>query len=213
MMKQSKKRRFAGPIFHTLAVVPLVVIMLAALGTTVGLVGGVQFLEISGALADISTFFFTALLACTPLYILFGWRQVLTLKKPLGLYTFMYASLHYFVFSSAFGFDIGATATATISSSMLIFGFIALALLVPLALTSNRWSMKTLGRGWKRLHYLTYVIAVFIVLHLLMLGEGQILAVLYTILLAIRLPPIKKAMIKARQRGEDSSGSRLASSF
>ena len=210
-MKQPKKTRLAGPIFHTLAVIPLVVMMFTALGATTGLIGGAQFLEISGGLADISTFFFTAVLACTPLNILFGWRQPLALKKPLGLYTFMYASLHYFVFSSAFGFDIGATVTATMSSYMLIFGFLALVLLVPLALTSNRWSMKTLGRGWKRLHYLTYVIAVFIVLHLLMLGDGQILAVLYATLLAIRLPPIKKAI--RRQRREESSRSRLASSF
>ena len=35
-----------------------------------------------------------ASLACTPLNILFGWRQVLTLRKSLGLWAFFYALLH-----------------------------------------------------------------------------------------------------------------------
>jgi len=37
-------------------------------------------------------------LAATPLNILFGWKQLLPLRKPLGLYAFFYVSLHLLTF-------------------------------------------------------------------------------------------------------------------
>jgi methionine sulfoxide reductase heme-binding subunit len=38
-------------------------------------------------------------LACTPLNSLLGWRWVIPLRKWLGLYAFMYAALHFLIFS------------------------------------------------------------------------------------------------------------------
>lgn len=183
----------------TIGFVPLLLIMGIALGTVVGIVSGGQFLLATSVLADVSMWFFTALLAMKPLNILFGWRWPLQLKRPLGLFTFLYAALHYFNFSSAFGLAVGPTVAATLSSWMLITGFVGLALMAPLALTSNRWSMRNLGKNWKRLHYLTYGTAVFIILHLLLLGQGYGFAALYIFLLAVRIPPIKKRIIQWRQ--------------
>ncbi len=37
-------------------------------------------------------------LACTPVNTVFGFKQVLTLRKPLGLYAFMYGMLHFLIF-------------------------------------------------------------------------------------------------------------------
>ena len=37
-------------------------------------------------------------LACTPLNTLIGFREALRLRRPLGLYAFMYASLHFLPF-------------------------------------------------------------------------------------------------------------------
>jgi sulfoxide reductase heme-binding subunit YedZ len=45
-------------------------------------------------------------LACTPVNTLFGFRQVIPLRKPLGLYAFMYVSLHFLIFVGLdYGFD------------------------------------------------------------------------------------------------------------
>ena len=37
-------------------------------------------------------------LSCTPINTVFGFRQVLKVRRPLGLYAFMYASIHFLVF-------------------------------------------------------------------------------------------------------------------
>ena len=189
----------AQKILHSLALIPLLIVMAAAAGTVIGLLPGGAFLGITSSLANVTVWSFSLLLACTPLHIVTGWRWPLTLKRPLGLYTFLYALMHYFVFSSAFGFAVGATAAATVSSFMLGFGFVAVALMAPLALTSNRFSMKTLGRNWKRLHALTYVVAVFIIFHLFALGQGGALALFYCVLLGVRIPAVRRKIVMFRK--------------
>ncbi len=196
----SKEPSLAQKILHPLALIPLFIVMVAAAGTVLGLLPGGAFLGITSGLANVTVWTFSLLLACTPLHIVTGWRWPLELKRPLGLYTFLYALMHYFVFSSAFGFAVGATATATVSSFMLAFGFVATALMAPLALTSNRFSMKKLGRNWKRLHYLTYAVAVFIILHLFALGQGGVLALFYLVLLGIRVPAVRGAVVSFRKK-------------
>lgn len=195
-----KTRDITRAMFHGFALLPLIGMMLAAAGTTFGLLPGAAFLGLSANLANVSTWTFTLLLACMPLHILTGWRWPLDYKRPLGLYTFLYAVMHYFVFSSAFGFAVGATAAATMSSFMLFSGFVGLALMAPLALTSNRCSMRKLGKNWKRLHYLTYVVALFVILHLFALGQGIPLAVFYTLLLVIRIPVVRRWIVKQRRQ-------------
>ncbi len=51
------------------------------------------------------------------------------------------------------------------------FGILSMLLLFPLFLTSNVWSKKLLGRNWKRLHMLVYIICWTIVLHIFLRGE------------------------------------------
>jgi len=200
---ESKENRrelsLAQKILHSLALIPLLVVMAAAAGTVFGLLRGGAFLGVAANLANVTIWSFSLLLACTPLHIVTGWRWPLMLKRPLGLYTFLYALMHYFVFSSAFGFAVGATAAATVSSFMLGFGFVAVALMAPLALTANRFSMKKLGRNWKRLHSLTYVVAVFIIFHMFALGQGGGLALFYCLLLGVRIPAVRRKIVMFRK--------------
>lgn len=51
------------------------------------------------------------------------------------------------------------------------FGIVSMLLLFPLFLTSNVWSKKLLGRNWKRLHMLVYVICWTLVAHIFLRGE------------------------------------------
>ena len=53
--------------------------------------------------------------------------------------------------------------------SYLAFGFAALILTLPLLFTSNTWAIKKLGKNWKRLHKLVYIIAIFTVLHVVLI--------------------------------------------
>ena len=47
-----------------------------------------------------------AALACTPINTLFGFKPALKLRRPLGLYSFMYASIHFAIFIGVdYGFN------------------------------------------------------------------------------------------------------------
>lgn len=187
------------PTIIAVAILPMLFIVGAAGTTILGLIDQFDFLEVAGIMADVSLFTFTAMLACTPLNILFGWRWPLTLRRPLGLIAFMYSAVHYLVFMAGFQFDIGAGLAATAASNMLLFGFFGVLFMVPLALTSNRWSMNKLGQNWKRLHALVYAIAIFIVLHMLLLGQGSLTVPTYLLLLGVRIPSIRRAIVRWRR--------------
>ncbi|HEY6926076.1 MAG TPA: protein-methionine-sulfoxide reductase heme-binding subunit MsrQ [Steroidobacteraceae bacterium] len=105
-------------------------------------------------------------LLVTPLRQLAGLTHLPRLRRMLGLFAFFYAALHFtvyvaldleFNFRELFG-DIAKRPYITI-------GFIALMLLIPLAVTSTNKMMRRLGRRWQKLHRLIYVIAVLGVWH------------------------------------------------
>lgn len=56
----------------------------------------------------------------------------------------------------------------------IVVGAGAFLLLLPLALTSNDWSVRRLGgAGWRRLHRLVYPAAILVALHYLWIGKVQ----------------------------------------
>jgi len=140
-----------------------------------------------------------ASLAVTPINTVFGWRQIIPARKPLGLYAFLYVSLHLLNFV---GIDYGFSLRAFLDDALLqkrymIVGFSAFFILLPLAITSTKWWMKRLGRNWKRLHQLVYVAGILAVLHYLWLVKIDITnpviyGVILAILLLLRVTPIRK---------------------
>jgi sulfoxide reductase heme-binding subunit YedZ len=147
-------------------------------------------------------------LACTPVNIVSGYARVLTLRKSLGLYAFMYASLHFLTFVGLdYGFNLEfILGDALLEKRYIIVGLAALLILIPLAITSTRGWMKRLGRNWKRLHRLVYVAGGLAVFHFLWLVkatrlyEPLIYAVILTILLVIRIPPVRRLVVNLRRR-------------
>ena len=84
-------------------------------------------------------------------------------------------------------------------------GFSAFLLLVPLAATSTRWAMRTLGRNWKRLHRLVYVAALLAVVHYIWLVKSvytqpALFALLLALLLLSRLPWVRRRASGWRRR-------------
>ena len=131
-------------------------------------------------------------LAVTPLKRLSGQIWLMRLRRMLGLYVFFYALLHFltylwldqqFLFSEIL-IDI-------VKRPYITVGFSAFVLLIPLAVTSNRYSMRRLGRRWQKLHKSIYVISAFAVLHYLWLVKADsrdpiIYAAILIVLLGIR---------------------------
>jgi sulfoxide reductase heme-binding subunit YedZ len=147
-------------------------------------------------------------LACTPVNILTGYSKVLTLRKSLGLFAFFYAILHFLVFVGLdYGFDLQFILSDTLlEKRYILVGLTALLLLIPLALTSTKGWMKRLGRNWKRLHQVVYLIGILAVAHFLWLVKASrlyeplIYALILSFLLVVRLPPVRKFFVNLRRR-------------
>ncbi len=105
-------------------------------------------------------------LAATPLRRLTGWSWPLRLRRMLGLFAFFYACLHFSIYAVLdLGLDAAFVAEDVLERPYITVGFTALVMLVPLAATSTKGMMRRLGRRWKQLHRLVYVIAALGVLH------------------------------------------------
>lgn len=117
------------------------------------------------------------------------WNWLIKLRRQLGLFTFFYAGLHltiYLKFDT--GIDIAVIRDDVLERPFILLGFTAFALLIPLAATSNQVAMRALGKSWRRLHLLSYAIAVLAVTHfwiLVKLGDRSPWP--YTLVLAVLL--------------------------
>jgi sulfoxide reductase heme-binding subunit YedZ len=95
-----------------------------------------------------------------------GFGEVMRLRRPLGLYAFLYAALHFLAFAGLdFGFRAGLIVTTILESRREIVGLVALGILGLLALTSIRSLMRELGKTWKTVHRLVYAAGVLVVFH------------------------------------------------
>jgi len=144
-------------------------------------------------------------LACTPINTLFGFRRALRVRRALGLYAFMYAGLHFLTFVGLdYGFDLEFLGPAIFDQRYVIVGFAAFLLLLTLALTSTRGWQRRLGRTWKRLHKFAYLAGILAVVHFLWLvkdpREPLRFAVVLLLLLALRIPRVRRATSYVRNR-------------
>src|SRR5262249_18670757 len=104
-------------------------------------------------------------LMVTPVRQLTGYTHVLRIRRMLGLFAFFYVSLHFLLYLSYQAFDLGEILKDIGKRPYITIGFLALLLLIPLAITSTNKMMRRLGRRWQSLHRLVYVIAILGVWH------------------------------------------------
>ncbi|MDE2342286.1 MAG: sulfoxide reductase heme-binding subunit YedZ [Betaproteobacteria bacterium] len=133
-------------------------------------------------------------LSVTPLRRLAGWREPLRHRRMLGLFAFFYGSLHLLSYAGLDQwFDWAAILHDVAKHPYILVGMLGYATMVPLAATSNRWSVSRLKQRWKQLHRLAYVIPALGVLHFAWLVKKDLTEpLLYgaglLILLAFRWP-------------------------
>jgi methionine sulfoxide reductase heme-binding subunit len=113
-------------------------------------------------------------LSITPLRKLSSWSWLLRFRRMLGLFCFFYVLLHMMTWVwFDHWFELSALLKDVWKRPFITVGFTAMILLWPLALTSNAWAMRRLGRRWTRLHQLIYVIAVLSLLHFWWMRSGK----------------------------------------
>ena len=104
-------------------------------------------------------------LAVTPLRDLFG-INLIAYRRALGLIAFYYVLAHFTVYLTLDrGLILSSIAGDILKRPYIMLGMAGLLMLIPLALTSNQWSIRRLGPRWNRLHKLTYPILLVAILH------------------------------------------------
>jgi sulfoxide reductase heme-binding subunit YedZ len=145
-------------------------------------------------------------LACTPISNLSGWRGVVGLRRALGLYSFMYASLHFLTFVGLdYQFDPSLLKEAIFKKRYALVGFATFLSLFPLALTSTKGWMRRLGKNWKRLHRLIYLAGILAVIHFVWLVKSDIreplaYGAVILLLLVLRLKRVRSVLVTIRGR-------------
>jgi methionine sulfoxide reductase heme-binding subunit len=145
-------------------------------------------------------------LCVTPLNTVLGQRWAVPLRRPLGLYAFFYALLHFLTFSVLdFGLDWSLIQEAIVEKRYVLAGFGAFLLMVPLALTSTQGWQRRLGKRWRLLHRAIYVAAPLAVVHFLWLVKGagdRIEPLAYgagiALLFALRVPAVRRLAYRLR---------------
>ena len=94
-------------------------------------------------------------------------------RRALGLYTFMYATIHVLIFISLdYGIAWSTIVQTVFEKPYILVGVTGFMLLIPLAFTSFDIWKKRLGKNWKRLHQVVYLIGPLTVLHYLWSKKG-----------------------------------------
>jgi sulfoxide reductase heme-binding subunit YedZ len=139
-------------------------------------------------------------LAMTPLRLLTGSAIWIKMRRMFGLFCFFYALLHFLIWIWLDqNFDVPAMMKDVIDRPFITMGFISFVFLIPLALTSNQWSLRSLGKNWGLLHRLVYIIAFTAIAHYWWhkagkndLGTVSIYGLVILLLLAFRIPKVKQ---------------------
>jgi methionine sulfoxide reductase heme-binding subunit len=152
-------------------------------------------------------------LAATPLNSLLGWKEPLQRRRALGLYAFMYATIHVIIFADLdYGLAWSLIIETIFQKPYILVGAAAFLLLIPLAFTSfDVWKVR-LKKNWKRLHQLVYYIAPLVILHYAWGKKGNFFALqgdillpliyglVFLLLMFLRIPAVRRYIASVRTR-------------
>lgn len=192
-------------VAHVGSLIPLAALIWAA--TTGGLtINPIQ--DITFRTGKAALWLLVLSLAVTPAQTLTGYRPLVKIRRPLGLYAFFYASLHFLIFVGLdYGFSWPLLQEAIFEKRYALVGFAALLIMLPLAITSTKGWMKRLGKRWKGLHRWVYVAGILVAIHYIWvvkadLREPLIFSAAIAILLLMRIPAVRRQIIMQRQKLE-----------
>jgi len=125
---------------------------------------------------DWTLIFLLTTLAITPLRKLTRQYWLITFRRMLGLFAFFYGFLHLmtYVWLDKF-FDVHEMVHDIAKRKFITAGMTAFTLMIPLALTSTKWSIRKLGgKRWQALHRLIYFSAAAGVIHYIWLVKADL---------------------------------------
>ena len=129
--------------------------------------------------------------------------KLLRFRRCLGLLAFYYSFIHlmiYLILDRQLNFF--EIFNDIIKRPYIFFGFLAFIFFLPLVFTSNNFSKNFFGiKSWLKIHTLVYLIAIFSIIHYILLVKSWpiqpiILSFLVILLITLRLKKIKSLFFK-----------------
>ena len=165
-------RKIYKPSLFFLSLIPLILIIYK---TFTNNLGPEPIKEITHHTGEWALLFIVFTLAMSPLKKITNLNIWISFRRMLGLFAFFYASLHLMTYVGLdYRFDLENISKDILTKKFIFIGFAAWLLLVPLALTSSKKMMGILKHNWKKLHRLTYIIAIFAVVHFIWLVKRDL---------------------------------------
>lgn len=133
-------------------------------------------------------------LAVSPIRAILGWPKLISVRRTLGIATFIYSLIHLLGWLVDIDFDWSLAGLEIYLRLYLLIGFIAFLMMIPLALTSLDSTIKKLGgKNWQRIHRFVYFIGVLSIFHFYLLleklstPEAQVLVGIFIFIMSWRL--------------------------
>jgi methionine sulfoxide reductase heme-binding subunit len=145
--------------------------------------GALQPLSIKNAIhltGDWGIRFLVLTLALTPLQRVLNYTKVALIRRMMGVTSFAYVLAHFTLYLFFVKLDFGFAATEILHRFYLTIGFIALLGLSALAATSFDGAVRKLGQNWKRLHKISYGLAVLGLLHYFLQSKIDVFSATWT---------------------------------
>ena len=194
------KSAYAKPVVHLLCLLPLMVLLWAAFDDGLG-ANPVE--TLTHETGEWTLRFLLITLSMTPLRQWTGLASWIRFRRLFGLYAFFYVSCHFMIwFIADHSLDVVAMVEDIIKRPYITLGFSALLLMLPLAITSNQAMIRRLGKKWKSLHQLVYLVLSLGVLHFMWLVKADYLepiiyAIIAVALLLHRAGPMKRFSLRS----------------
>ena len=131
--------------------------------------------KVNRELGDWALIFIIVTLMVRPISEILNQRKLIAYRRMLGLFSFFYASLH---FTSYLVIDLQLNWAELVKDiakrNFILIGFVTIILMIPLAVTSNKFMIKLMGAlRWRQLHFLIYPIAIFGSIHFFMMVRAD----------------------------------------
>jgi sulfoxide reductase heme-binding subunit YedZ len=108
-------------------------------------------------------------LAVTPAATIFRWRQLVVVRRMIGVTALIYTIAHIIIYFALRLWDFGLIANEMVTRLTLIIATISTLGLIPLGVTSFDAAVKRMGaEGWARLHNTVYVLTLLALVHYLL---------------------------------------------
>jgi sulfoxide reductase heme-binding subunit YedZ len=169
-----KAGRFSPLKATTFALLPIPAIYIASAYLAVGL-GARPTIEAIHFIGRWTIWFLLLTLAITPARRLFDLPRIIQVRRMIGLTALFYILIHVTLYVVDSGFNLAFVASEIVLRIYLTIGFVAVAGLVALGVTSTDGMVRRMGSlAWNRLHRIVYVIGFLGFLHYFMQAKADV---------------------------------------